>query len=408
MIARLADGLPADERAPAGYRILRVRADPIDGLPFAAIWRRVWKRRGSRTPPSDGIGDVRTSRDVDAARRATMSPVAKVRSLARAAVRIAAIGLTVRAQAAAARSIDSGGALYHGMAYMGVPVALSLAKPHGSPVVYDARDIYLEARNLARLPRPARWVVGRAERGWARRADRVVTVNSAYADVLEGRLGVPRPLIVMNCSARFVPPASPPRRFHERFGLESQCEVILYHGGLFPDRGIEQLIEAMAAVPNGHLVLMGYGVLESTLPALIAASAARQRVHTMAAVPPEELHDWVAAADIAAMPIQPSTLNHRLTTPNKLFEAMAAGVPVVASDLPGMATIVRETGCGVLCDPTQPASIAAAIRAILDAPAPVRRAFGAKGREAARDTYNWESQADTLLSEYGRLTGHAW
>ena len=50
---------------------------------------------------------------------------------------------------------------------------------------------------------------------------------------------------------------------------------------------------------------------------------------------PTELLDWVAAADVVAMPIQPSTLNHRLTTPNKLFEALAAGVPVVASDLPG-------------------------------------------------------------------------
>ena len=63
-----------------------------------------------------------------------------------------------------------------------------------------------------------------------------------------------------------------------------------------------------------------------------------------AAVPPEELLPWVAAADVVAMPIQPTTLNHRLTTPNKLFEALAAGVPVVASDLPGMALWSRQRG----------------------------------------------------------------
>ena len=89
----------------------------------------------------------------------------------------------------------------------------------------------------------------------------------------------------------------------------------------------------------------------------------------MPAVPPAELLDWVASADIVAMPIQPSTLNHRLTTPNKLFEAMAVGVPVVASDLPGMAPIVAETGCGVVCDPTDPAAIADAIRSIFGLPA---------------------------------------
>jgi glycosyltransferase involved in cell wall biosynthesis len=108
------------------------------------------------------------------------------------------------------------------------------------------------------------------------------------------------------------------------------------------------------------------------------------------------------------MPIQPSTLNHRLTTPNKLFEAMAAGVPVVASDLPGMAGIVRETGCGVLCDPTSPAAIAAAIRSILDGPADERAAYRPRALTAVRERYNWDAQMAILLAEYGRLTGRPW
>ena len=108
------------------------------------------------------------------------------------------------------------------------------------------------------------------------------------------------------------------------------------------------------------------------------------------------------------MPIQPSTLNHRLTTPNKLFEAMAAGVPVVASDLPGMAAIVRETGCGLLVDPTDASAIAAAISSLLDAPVAERDAMRKRSLAAHRSTYNWESQAAILLGEYGRLTGRPW
>ena len=130
------------------------------------------------------------------------------------------------------------------------------------------------------------------------------------------------------------------------------------------------------------------------------------------AVTPTELLAWVAAADVVAMPIQGTTLNHRLTTPNKLFEAMAAGVPVVASDLPGMAPIVRGdragAGVGRLVDPTDPGAIAAALRAILDAPPEDRRALRATALRMAHETYSWEAQAERLFAEYGRLTGRPW
>ena len=78
----------------------------------------------------------------------------------------------VRSQTRASRAVDPGADLYHGMAYMGIPVALDLARRSGGSVVYDARDIYVDANNLARLPGPIRRLLGRLERSWARRAER--------------------------------------------------------------------------------------------------------------------------------------------------------------------------------------------------------------------------------------------
>ena len=442
VVARWKPGLLDVEDHPGGYRILRVPFSAIDGLPLPGLVRagRAGIRRlhAARTrtpyrPPADPMAAMRSAVAKQKAAAAAGAPAAKPptssadvgtggfdggaapaggkpaslpRRVASSVVRRLSIPLTIRSQGRFAARVAPKADLYHGMAYMGVPIALRLAKRDRAKVVYDARDIYMDAANLARMRGPMRWLIARAERGWARKSDRVITVNKPYAEVMAVRFGVPEPVIVMNCAYRYTPPDPRPRRFHEVLGLDPAASVVLYQGGFSRDRGIEQLIEAVPTVPGAVLVLMGYGSLEELLRAEEARSGGRVRV--LPAVVPTELLSWVASADVVAMPIQPTTLNHRLTTPNKLFEAMAAGVPIVASDLPGMAPYVREANCGSLCHAEEPASIAAAIRTILEAPADERAAFGARALAAAHDRYNWETQVARLFAEYGRLTGSAW
>jgi alpha-maltose-1-phosphate synthase len=404
VMARLEPGLETREDDPAGYRIIRVPVSAVSGLPRPLRWlaARLRGDRGRGHPPGSaraGAPEVPNA----------AAPRGRLRSVVSAAVRLAAIALTVRSQRLATRPLAPPADLVHAMAYMGIPIGLDLGRRDRAAVVYDARDIYVDAANIARLPGPARRVVAWAERRWARHASRVMTVNLPYAEVMERRFGVPRPAIVMNCSYRRELAQEPVRLFHERLGLVSATRVVLYHGGFSRDRGIEQLIEALPLFPpDTALVLLGYGSLRAELEARAAVPGLAGRLFILPAVAPADLLDWVAAADVAAMPIQPTTLNHRLTTPNKLFEAMAAGVLVVASDLPGMAGIVRETRCGILCDPTDPAAIAAAIRAILDAPEAERVAYRERAIEAAHGSYSWEAQVEILLAEYGRLTGRPW
>ena len=292
-----------------------------------------------------------------------------------------------------------------------LPVCLRLRDRRGGRVLYDSLEIHVESGAFARLPGAWRRLLGRRERAWARSADAVTTVSRPYADVLARRLGL-RPAIVMNC-----PPAPPdpapgqaggpprPRRFHEILSLDPAARVVLYHGYLFPHRGIERLFEAIPFVPGAHLVVMGFGPRFEAYRELAAGLPEAGRAHVVPGVAPEALQEWVASADVAAMPIEGNTLNHRLTTPNKLFEALAAGVPVVASDLPGMAGILRETGAGVTCRPDDPADIARAIRSILEAPPDRRAAWSAAALAAARTTYSWERQADTYLGVVRSLAG---
>lgn len=398
VLGRAEAGRPSEETTDAGYRVVRVPADAIGGLPLPATLRRRLARRHSASASDGGPSDA----------PAGPGSAGRLRRAWRSSVRFAAVLLTIRAQSREARRLRVGADLYHGMAYMGIPIALSLGRRDGVPVVYDARDIYVDAGNLARLPRPVRSALARLERRWARAAARVVTVNQPYADVMARRWDVPSPLIIMNCAYRAGAPNGPDPRLRRRLAIGPDRRIVLYQGGFSPDRGIEQLIEAIDSVPDADLALLGYGRLRDTIASLASRSPAAERIHLLPAVPPIELLDWVAGADVVAIPIQPTTLNHRLTTPNKLFEAMAAGVPVVASDLPGMAPIVRETGCGRLVDATDPAALAAALQAILEAPTAEWTAYVQAARAAVEGRYCWEKEVERLFEEYTRLTGRPW
>ncbi len=410
-VARAGPGLPAHEDA-GGFDVIRVP------LP-----------RGPRWLPAPRLPDSWGGRS--AGRAAAPGGGAMRRGLARIVVdasrgfaRVAVDGpgrllqglryqLVARRWAAAVERVAPPAAVWQADGLVTLPVCLRLRDRRGGRVVYDSLEIHVESGAFARLPRVWRWLLARRERAWARSADAVITVSRPYADVLARRLGV-SPAIVMNC-----PPAPPspapgepgradapprPRRFHELLPLEPGVLVVLYHGYLFPHRGIEGLFDAIGLVPDAHLVVMGFGPRFEEYRAAAARLPCADRVHVVPGVPPEDLLEWVSSADVAAMPIEGNTLNHRLTTPNKLFEALASGVPIVASDLPGMAGILRETGAGVTCRPDDPADLARAIRVVLDAPEDARAAWQANALAAARRTYNWERQAETYL---GTVSGRA-
>ncbi|MEO7119020.1 MAG: glycosyltransferase, partial [Candidatus Limnocylindrales bacterium] len=179
--------------------------------------------------------------------------------------------------------------------------------------------------------------------------------------------------------------------------------IVLHLGQVMDGRGIDELCAAMALVEGAVLVVAGFGADYERYRATAAALPHADRIHFMGGVPPEEIPSWNASADVAAMPVQPDTLNHRLNTPTKLFDAIGAGVPVVASDLPGIAPLVRETGIGELCDPTDPRDIARAINAILGLSTSDREALRDRCLAAARGPYSWERQAETLISIYAGL-----
>jgi glycosyltransferase involved in cell wall biosynthesis len=348
-----------------------------------------------------GPAPTPTPPDLRGPRRA----LAEVRRIARTAAR-------TRVQARAARGVDRPADLYHAMGFLALPVAVDLAGRARAPYVYDARDLYAEGNNIARLPDPLRAVFARRERSWARGAAAVLTVNDALAAELTRRFDVERPTVVLNAQDG-EPPDPRPDRLRSALAIAPDAPVVLYHGGFMRDRGLPELIEAMRSPDLGtaHLALMGAGTMEDELRRLAAAPDLGGRVHLLPPVAPGELLEWVASADVGVMPNQPRTVNERLSTPNKLFECLAAGTPVVSSDFPERRRIVVDDPdgpLGAVCDPTDPASIAAAVRSILDLDPAAGTALRARCRRAATTRYAWTTQLETLLAVYARVTGRPW
>jgi glycosyltransferase involved in cell wall biosynthesis len=153
------------------------------------------------------------------------------------------------------------------------------------------------------------------------------------------------------------------------------------------------------------IVFMGYGRLETTIAD--AAAAHPGRIYLLPAVRPDDLMPWTASADVCFVGQPPRTLNQRLNLPNKLFEAMMAGVPVVVSEDNEQCRLTRAEGIGRCVDIDDPAAIAAACAELLTASAAERRELRAHCREVALERYTWERTSVGLVALYRKLARDA-
>jgi glycosyltransferase involved in cell wall biosynthesis len=278
-----------------------------------------------------------------------------------------------------------------------LPVGVALARHTGARLIYDSHELYPEVSTLSRLEARVWRMVERALIG---NADEVVTVCESIATELASRHGVAPPRVLLNC---------PPRRAQvlDDRGLLRRTlgpgfergPLILYHGGFAPNRGLPALVRAAHHLHEGRLVLMGWGRLEEELRAIVAAERLAERVAIIGPVTPEELPAYTAGADIGVIPYEPVGLNNTYTTPNKLFEYMAAGVPIVASHLPEIVRFVRGLEVGTTFSVVEPRAIAAAIGEVLQDPQ--RAATMRANALRASQELCWEVESRKLLDLYG-------
>ncbi|MGZ8437626.1 MAG: glycosyltransferase family 4 protein [Candidatus Limnocylindrales bacterium] len=291
--------------------------------------------------------------------------------------------------------------LYHAFGILTLPVALDLAaaarrRGRRGIVVYDVIDAILDSNNYQNVPAPVLARYRRAEAGWVRRVDAVVTVNDALAGHCH-RLWPfrERPTVLLNCQPRWTPPDHRPDLIREGAGLPPERKVVLFLGKLGRQRGLEMAAEAVARLPDAALVMLG-SVVNAGWDASLRARSKDPRFAgrhvVLPPVHPDDVRLWAASADVSIIAVPATSLNQRLSTPNKFWESLAAGTPVViGKDLEVMRAIVAAGGLGAVADPADPDDLARALGEILGQPSASYHAMRDRCLGVSRDPYNWET-----------------
>lgn len=263
-----------------------------------------------------------------------------------------------------------------------------------TPLVYDTHEV-----ETGRAAAKMLWWAAVLERALIGRADRVICTNQTRADYTQQRYGIPPPVILRNLPAYVEP--QPSTLIHETLGLAPDTKVVLYQGGIQPQRGLEQLLQAAEMIEGGIIVLLGSGRSKPALVEEVKRRGLGDKVRFHDAVPVGELPRWTACAYVGLQILQNTCFNHYSSLSNKLLEYLMAGVPVIASDLPEMKRVIEETGAGLIVDTSDPAAIANAVNQLLSDPR-LREEMSTRAR-ATRSRYSWEREEHVLVEMYQGL-----
>ena len=223
--------------------------------------------------------------------------------------------------------------------------AVKLAEQWEIPAVYDSHELYVEQIAFSRAQKK---IMMKTESENINKCAAVFTVNRSIAKEMAARYDCPEPYELINALDRPEGLEPQARLFHEHFGLPAEKIIFLLQGGLVPNRNLEIPLQAMSQVINKDIVLiyMGNGPLKERLKKLNQQLGLEDRVLFRDAVSQHDVLRWSCTADVGIIPYPAIDLNTKLCTPNKLFEYLQAGLPILANDLPELRRFIYDTGFG--------------------------------------------------------------
>ena len=267
--------------------------------------------------------------------------------------------------------------------------ALLAAKIKNKPIIYDIFDFYADQ---VPLPKVFRRSLAGLDRYLMRFVNTVIIVDPSRLEQVGREYDASTVIIYNSPSDNLKVDVSSQKRKDNLFN-------IFYAGVLSQDRDFRSLIDASANFDDVTIEIAGYGYYKAEIEEL---STKNNRIRFLGPIMYDSVIEKTLQADLLFALYDPSVPNNRYASPNKLFEAMMCGKPILVSDRTAMAEIVRKEECGLVVPYGDVDAIKHAILTLKNDPALCRR-LGENGRRAYETKYNWKIMEERLLKIYRGL-----
>ena len=254
-------------------------------------------------------------------------------------------------------------------------------------LVMDAHELFPEVPEIQHKPL-VKWVWRTIERRLMPKCDALLTVCQSLTDHYKTKYGVEM-TVVRNLPS----PEFPNHDIHPHLQTPtSNPRTLLYQGCVNLGRGVDWAVDALEWLPDCRLVVAGRGDLLEQMKAYAAQKPWADRVTFLGHVPPSELPDLTRQADVGLVMLEDMGLSYHYALPNRIGDFVQAGVPMVVSDLPEMAAVVRRFGVGDIMSAPGAKALAESVTRVLS------RQWTADDFSAARADMDWNKEKQKLIN----------
>ena len=273
-----------------------------------------------------------------------------------------------------------------------LPFAVIFGKLKGAKIIYDSREVYGHLAGLRKrknLQSVLRWI----EKTFIRGVYKTMTTGPLDSLHIEKEYGLGKTIVMRN-----LPYFSDIKNrfdFRKHYNLSESTKILLYQGVILHGRGLKLIFNILGEIENCVLVILGGGEYADFYQKLSVEKGLGGKVFFFGKIPQEELLRFTAGADIGLSVIENLSLSYYYALPNKMFEYILTGVPVLASNFPQMKEIIDDYKVGLYIDPESTEELKKTLQLMIN-DGKLREMLSHNCLEAAKEL-NWDNEIKKLL-----------